>query len=57
MGNKLDDLLENGPVAINIGVQDFMENLKIQGSDVLQVDWAPPAVDDAEMLELLDKLL
>ena len=57
MTNKLDELLDKGPVAINIGVEDFAESLQIQSVEVVQVDWVPPAGGDAELIELLDKLL
>ena len=57
MSNKLDELLQNGPVAINIGVQDFAASLQIQGAQVVHVDWSPPAGGDPELIELLDKLL
>ena len=57
MSNKLDEFLQNGPVAINIGVQDFAASLQIQGAQVVHVDWSPPAGGDPELIELLDKLL
>jgi FdrA protein len=57
MGDKLDELLKDVPVAINIGVKDFAESLKNQGVDVVQVNWSPPAEGDLEMIELLDRLL
>ena len=57
MSNKLDEFLQNGPVAINIGVQDFAASLQIQGAQVVHVDWSPPAGGDRELIELLDKLL
>lgn len=57
MAGKLEDLLEQGPIAINIGVQDFAESLKAQGAEVIHVDWNPPAGGDRELLDLLDQLL
>ena len=57
MSKKLDDLLKNGPIAINIGIYDFAESLQIQGIEVIHVNWAPPAGGDPDMIELLDKLL
>jgi hypothetical protein len=44
-------------VAINVGVEDFAESLKGQGAEVVQVDWAPPAGGDRELIELLDRIL
>ena len=57
MTDKLDLLLQNGPVAINIGIQDFGESLRAQGAEVVHVDWTPPAGGDRELLDLLDQLL
>jgi FdrA protein len=57
MSKKLDDLLKNGPIAINIGIYDFAESLQMQGIEVIHVNWAPPAGGDLEIIELLDKLL
>jgi len=57
MSKKVDDLLKNGPIPINIGIYDFAESLQIQGIEVTHVNWAPPAGGDLEMIELLDKLL
>lgn len=57
MPNNLETLFQNGPIAINIGVYDFAENLQIQGVQVIHVNWAPPAGGDPELIELLDQLL
>jgi len=57
VANRLDELLDKGPVAVNIGVEDFANSLKTQGAEVIQVDWTPPAGGDREMMELLDQLL
>jgi hypothetical protein len=55
--NKLEELLHQGPIAINIGVCDFAETLQIQGVQVIHVHWTPPAGGDPELMELLDQLL
>ena len=57
MPDKLAELLQQGPIAINIGVQDFAESLQIQGVVVVRVNWVPPAGGDPELIELLDQLL
>ena len=57
MPNKLEELLQQGPIAINIGVYDFAETLQIQGVQVIHVIWTPPAGGDTELMELLDQLL
>jgi hypothetical protein len=55
--NKLEELLHQGPIAINIGVADFAETLQTQGIQVVHVHWTPPAGGDPELVELLDQLL
>jgi hypothetical protein len=55
--NKLEELLHQGPIAVNIGVVDFAETLQIQGIQVIHVSWTPPAGGDPELMELLDQLL
>jgi len=55
--NKLEELLHQGPIAINIGVVDFAGTLQTQGVQVVHVIWAPPAGGDPELVELLDQLL
>ncbi len=57
MPNKLEELLRQGPIAVNIGVADFAENLQLQGAKVVHVNWTPPAGGDPELMELLDQLL
>jgi len=57
MKTELEELLQDGPVVINLGVREFAETLQDQGVEVVHVDWAPPAGGDTEMAELLDKLL
>lgn len=57
MSNKLEELLQQGPIAINIGVYDFAETLQTQGVQVIHVLWTPPAGGDPELMELLDQLL
>lgn len=57
MADKIHELLEHGPVVINLGLQDFAESLKAQEVEVVHVDWTPPAGGDREMIELLDQLL
>ena len=57
MPNKLEEFLRQGPIAINIGVYDFADSLRIQGVEVVHVNWAPPAGGETDLIELLDKLL
>ena len=57
MNTSLKSLFSKGPVVINIGVREFSEPLKKQGTPTIVVDWSPPAGGDPEMADLLAKLL
>ena len=57
MADRLEELLDKGPLAVNLGVEDFANSLKSQGVEVVHVDWTPPAGGDREMMELLEQLL
>jgi len=52
-----EGLIDRPLVVINVGLKDFAKNLELQGAEVVQVDWVPPAGGDQEMIDLLDKLL
>ena len=46
-----------GPLSvINLGVDDFAESLRKQDTDVISVDWTPPAGGDPELAASLDRL-
>jgi FdrA protein len=53
----LAELLRERPAFLNVGVREFAESVRAQGAKVVHVDWRPPAAGDAELAELLDKLL
>ncbi len=57
MNNPAEELLQQPLVIINLGLRGFAESLEEQQADVVQVDWAPPAGGDKEMIDLLDQLL
>jgi FdrA protein len=57
MKSKTQELLDNGPVVVNIGIVEFAESLEEQGAEVVHVDWKPPAGGDEELAELLDRLI
>lgn len=57
MQTKIDELLHEPIVVINLGLKKFAESLEEQEIEVVQVDWVPPAGGDQAMLELLDQLL
>lgn len=52
-----DRLLATPVAAINIGVEDFAENLDAQEAQVVHVNWTPPAGGDPEIIAILDKIL
>jgi deoxyribodipyrimidine photolyase-like uncharacterized protein len=52
----LRSLMDDGPIAINLGLQEFAESLRSQGMQVIHVDWSPPPVDE-EMKNILEELL
>ncbi len=53
----LEELLQQRPVFVNVGVRDFGESLRQAGYEVVEVDWSPPAGGDAKVAALLDDLL
>ncbi len=57
MKDKDQELLLEKLVVINVGVSGFADSLEQQEVEVIQVDWAPPAGGDEEMIDLLEKLL
>ena len=57
MPTRIDELLHEPIVAINLGLKKFAESLEEQQVEVVQVDWVPPAGGDKAMVELLDHLL
>ncbi len=57
MEKSLSELLAGEPVFINIGVREFADSLSEAGYEVVHVDWSPPAGGDAEVADLLDRLL
>ena len=57
MLSKIDELLQEPIVVINLGLKKFAESVEEQQVEVVQVDWVPPAGGDKKMMELLDQLL
>ncbi|HZW58423.1 MAG TPA: hypothetical protein VFF30_19200 [Nitrososphaerales archaeon] len=55
--NNGSSILGKELLVICMGVSTFADDLEKQGvKKVVRVDWKPPATDDEEILELLDKL-
>ncbi len=57
MQTKFEEMLQNCPLVINIGIRGFAEVLEEQDVEVIHVEWTPPAGGDADMAELLKDLL
>jgi FdrA protein len=57
MNNIIDTKIPDPIVVVNLGLENFAENLESQGVEVIRVDWRPPAGGDQEMIALLDQLL
>jgi hypothetical protein len=57
MENKVEELLQEQLIIINVGLRGFAESLEQQEVEVVQVDWVPPAGGDQEMIDLLEKLI
>lgn len=57
MESKINELLQQPVIVVNLGLKKFAENLEEQQVEVVQVDWVPPAGGDQEMMDLLDHLL
>jgi FdrA protein len=53
---EIKKLLEEPLKVVNIGLEGFARELKLQGVEVIQVDWAPPAGGDPKLADLLSKL-
>jgi FdrA protein len=49
-------LLVAAPRVVNIGLELFAVNLADHGTEVVHVQWSPPAGGNAHLVNLLDKL-
>ncbi|MEM4488718.1 MAG: hypothetical protein QXK88_07995 [Desulfurococcaceae archaeon] len=56
MPNEGHRILKRKIKVINIGIPTFVESLRKQGVEVIEVDWKPPAGGDEELLRILEKL-
>lgn len=55
MNERLKKLLKEGPKVVNIGVEQFAQDLSAQGVLVVQMDWRPPTAG-SDLLSKLRKL-
>lgn len=51
------DILKGRPHVLNVGTPIFLEDLRKQGADCVQVDWKPAAGGDPRAIAALDRLL
>jgi len=49
---SIKKLLKEGPKVINIGVQQFYDDIKAQGVSSVHIDWKPPAAREELLLKL-----
>lgn len=56
-GKPTSALIQDGPKVINIGLASFAEDLRKAKAEVVQVNWAPPAGGDEELIKALDQLV
>jgi FdrA protein len=53
----VDSMLLTAPlVAINAGLESFAESLTVQGAEVIQLDWRPPAGGNERLAGLLKRM-
>jgi FdrA protein len=53
---QLNTLLNSPLHVINVGLEEFAQNLKDRGVSVVHVDWSPPAGGNPKLAALLAKL-
>jgi len=57
MNSSASKKLLTGPLkVVNVGVEDFAEDLNLRGIETIHVDWSPPAGGDIQLAALLAKL-
>ena len=54
---KINELLQDKPIFINVGVRAFGDSLREAGFEVIHLDWSPPAGGDPRLAAILDDLL
>ncbi|MHA2406854.1 MAG: fdrA domain protein [Candidatus Ranarchaeia archaeon] len=52
----MSKLLDQKIKAINVGIQLFTDTLRLQGVQIIHVEWSPPAQGNQELLKILDRL-
>lgn len=54
--HKINSLFKEKLRVINMGLQSFGDTLKESETEVLQMDWRPPAGGDEKLIALLEKI-
>ena len=54
---RINELFGSKLAVVNVGAENFKTELAAQGSEVVQVDWRPPAGGNPALIRLLIKLL
>lgn len=49
-------ILSDAPATLSVGLESFAESLAAQGSQVLHVDWRPPAGGDERLMDILARM-
>lgn len=53
---KINELFKHDLVVINMGLESFAENLRMEKVRVLQMGWKPPARSNKRLISLLERL-
>ncbi|MFQ5912733.1 MAG: DUF1116 domain-containing protein [Nitrospinota bacterium] len=56
MNEQRANLLKGPLRVINLGLDAFADSLRVQGADVVSVDWTPPAGGNPQLAAMLDNL-
>ena len=48
--------LQKPLAGINVGLESFYENLKLQNVPTVQVDWRPPAGGNEKLMSILERM-
>lgn len=56
MSNSTSDLFSSELRVVNLGLESFADDLRASGTNVVQVQWKPPAGGDARVISALDRI-
>lgn len=52
--SRMNNLFDTKLQVINLGIEQFSEDIKKQGGQAIQLDWAPPGYGNTEVLKALE---